>query len=112
MAPPAECGLPEPEGPGQSRQDQAVELTETPTLSFSAPPALLRPPNAHPLRIFVCPHPNHNLPSCLRHDGLIGWVHIDYSEAFKLVSEAFQFASLVELNNSPLAKGIYQMAQF
>ncbi|XP_064166937.1 cilia- and flagella-associated protein 221 [Anguilla rostrata] len=56
MIPPlAEYGLPESAGAGQtqkSQQDQAVDLAESPALSFSAPPALLRPPNAHPLRIF------------------------------------------------------------
>ncbi|KAJ8252789.1 hypothetical protein GJAV_G00205600 [Gymnothorax javanicus] len=55
--PMAESGLTELEGPGRSQkspQDQAEAgaLTETPSLSFCAPPALLRPPNAHPLRIF------------------------------------------------------------
>lgn len=37
-----------PEDDDGSRQDLG------PTLSFSAPEALLRLPNAHPLRIFVC----------------------------------------------------------
>ncbi|KAJ8415251.1 hypothetical protein AAFF_G00009490 [Aldrovandia affinis] len=49
---PSECNLPETERPEQDQQNQAVDLAETPTLSFSAPPALLRSPQAHPLRIF------------------------------------------------------------
>lgn len=46
--------LSEDEEDKKQEEDDGSDQDLCPTLSFSAPEALLRSPNAHPLRIFVC----------------------------------------------------------
>ncbi len=46
--------LSEDEEDKKQEEDDGSDQDLVSTLSFSAPEALLRPPNAHPLRIFVC----------------------------------------------------------